>query len=333
MTLSRRRFVQGTGLVGVGLLVGCGRWPGQGAAAAPRVAQVGWLTPFSPDSAAQARNIIPFREGMQEHGWTEGGNFVIEPRFAYDRDDRLPGLAAELVRLPVDIIVTVGGTSTQAASEATIAVPIVFATGGYALDGSRWSVARPRGYENVTGITTLTAPLTAKRLQLLKETVPHIARVAVLYGEAAAFEEAQRAASTLAVELHSVRVDATSDLERALEDARAWGAEALAFESHPIFSAASRRLAEFTTEYRLPAISGLGGFAEAGGLMHYSPRTRLNFKRAAAYVDRILKGAKPADLPIEQPREFDLAINLKTAQALGLTIPPHVLLQATEIIQ
>jgi putative ABC transport system substrate-binding protein len=157
--------------------------------------------------------------------------------------------------------------------------------------------------------------------------------VAVLHGEAAAFHESQRAAEVLHVAVHPIRVTSAADLDDGLHAARHWGADGLVFESHSLFAGAGQRLADFTIEHRLPGMSGLGVFVQAGGLMHYGPRTQANFRRAASYVDRILKGARPADLPIEQPREFDFAINLRTAQTLGLTIPQHILLQATEVLQ
>jgi putative tryptophan/tyrosine transport system substrate-binding protein len=328
---SRRQVVQAAGIAGLGLLAGCGRLPWQ-TPPPPRIARIGWLS--QGQSPAQSVNLDWFRQDLGEHGWSEGRNLIIETRFAEGRDERLPTLAAELTQLPVDIIVTAGTFATVAASEATRSIPIVFATGADPVSrGLATSYPRPGG--NITGITVLTAGLSAKRLELLREAVPGAARVAVLWKQpdVDALQETQRAAEVLTVPLYAVEVHGPDDLDAALEAARLWGADALAFEPHPLFASTVQQLADFAARHRLPAISGSGPFARAGGLMNYAARIRDNYRRAAYYVDRILKGAKPADLPVEQPREFDLVINLHTAQALGLTIPHHVLLQATELIQ
>jgi putative tryptophan/tyrosine transport system substrate-binding protein len=328
--LSRRQVAQGMGTMSLGLLAACARLPWQ-TQPAMRVPRIGWLSPFSPES--DALRLEWFREGLAQHGWMEGRNIRIDVRHSEDRNEPLPALAAELVALPVDIIVTVGGFATRAASEATTTIPIVFTTGGAGPPGLGASTARPRGEGNVTGITTLTAPLSGKRLELLKNAVPQLARVAVFFGEVTAFQETERAAGVLGLELYPVQVRETSDIEGSLTAVRSWGADGLMFESHPLFIAAVGHVASFALEHRIAGMYGLSGFVDAGGLMEYAPKAKYNFNRAGAYVDHILRGAVPADLPVEQPREFEFRINLRTAHALGLTIPHHVLLQATEVIQ
>jgi putative ABC transport system substrate-binding protein len=326
--ITRRRFVRGAGVAGLGLLAGCAvvtlpTMPPR------RPAVVALLT-----ADALASRVGPdlFRAGLAEHGWAPGHNLVLAERSGDGNYERLPELAAELLAVPPDVLVTVGTPATIAARKATATVPIVFATGGDPVPvGLADSHQRPGG--NVTGFTVLSAELTAKRLKLLTEMAPRTARIAVLWREPAALPEVQRAAQARKVEIYPVEVVSHETLWRGLDAAVAWGADALQLEPQPVVGSVNANLAAFAVAQKLPAISGHGGFTGVGGLAMYSPRAQENFRRAAVYVDKILRGASPATLPIEQPREFEFAINLKTAQTLGLTIPQHILLQATEVIQ
>lgn len=193
------------------------------------------------------------------------------------------------------------------------------------------SLARPGG--NTTGVTIPREGLNAKRLQLLQEVAPGISRIAVLWIDPVAWDQSQRAASAIGVDLRSYEIQTRGDINLVLDAALGWGADAILLDSHSLFATEARRIADFAVRHQLPVMSGAGAFPKAGGLIYYGPRVLDNFARAAYYVDRVLKGTDPADLPVEQPTTFDLMINLQTAQTLGLSIPQHVLLQATEIIQ
>jgi putative ABC transport system substrate-binding protein len=328
--LTRRRFVQGTGLAGLGLLAGCGRWPGQAqpAARVPRVGLLGLRTvPTLPDA---------FRQGLRELGYVEGQNVVVEHRVADGNPERLAELAAELVRLPVDVIVAENTPAAIAARQATSTIPIVTAIGDPVGAGLAASIARPGG--NVTGLKGGPEQIAGKRLQLLTEAIPGVSRVGVVWNSGnrvkqIEWAETESAARALGVQLVSVEVRATDELERAFATVSPQTADALVVFAEELMASNAGKVVELVASTRLPAMYETRPFMDAGGLMAYGPNAPGLFRRAAYYVDRILKGASPADLPIEQPREFDFAINLKTAQALGLTIPPHVLLQATEIIQ
>lgn len=330
---SRRRFVRGASLAGLGLLAGCGRLPGpaQPPAQSPRL---GVLAVGSP--ADSAPNLDALRQGLQELGYVEGQNLAMEYRYAAGRREHLPDLAADLVRLPVDLIVT-PGAGAEAAKAASEAVPVVMATHADPV-GSRLiaSFAHPGG--NVTGLTTIALELAGKRLELLKEAVPGASRVAVIWNAGVAsmageYGETVIAAEALGVELQSVTVRQPADLDRAYEAVTAAGIDALVVLAD-VFTLANRaKIVALAAQSGLPAISGDREYASAGGLLAYGPNLLAQWHRAATYIDKILKGAKPADLPVERPREFDFVINLKTTQALGLTIPEHVLLQATEVIQ
>ena len=278
-----------------------------------------------------------FRDGLRELGYVEGQNLAIEYRDALGGSDQLREIAANLVHVPVDILVTGGGPATEAAKQATSTLPIVFTQSADPVGtGLVASLARPGG--NVTGLTNSAKDLSAKRLQLLKETVPGLSSVAVLWnptspGTVEQHAETQEAARLLGLRLLVLEVRRADDLERAFESASEHRAEALAILGDPLMTASAARLADLAAQRRLPAIYPVRVFAEEGGLMAYGSDVRDQYRRAASYVDKILKGANPADLPVEQPMRFDLVINLKTAQALGLTIPQHVLIQATEVIQ
>jgi putative ABC transport system substrate-binding protein len=330
--VSRRRFVQGAGVTGLGLLAGCGRLPFQRQPPLPaQVARIGWL---GPSSATEATRFEHVRQGLREHGWIEGHNFVLEARFAEGREEHYLALAAELVALPVDVLLTASTPAIRAAKEATSTIPIVFAAVGDPIaEGFVASYARPGG--NLTGLTIFPAVvLQGKRLELLREALPEMARVALFWTPTSApsVRAAEEAARTLGVDLQAIQVRTHDDLEGAFGAATGAGAEALLFTPDAVFTTARARIVALAAHHGRPAIYHDRVFGEVGGLMTYGPRTAYNWRRAADYVDRILKGATPADLPVEQPMLFDFVINLRTAQALGLTIPQHVLLQATEVI-
>ena len=282
--------------------------------------------------------IEVFRRGLRDLGYVEGQNLAIEFRWAHGRVDRLPELAAELARLDVDLIVVAGTTATRAVQRATRTIPIVMAAVGDPVS-SRFvgSLARPGG--NITGLTLFQNGLGQKRLALIKEAVPSATRVAVLRNPDSAADvsrvwsetEAAARALGLRLQLHDVR--GVAELGDALAAMKRQGAEALVVLPDPVFTADRGRIAELATRSQLPTIYEAREFVVAGGLMSYAPSLADQFRRAAVYVDKILKGAKAAALPVEQPTKFELVINLKTAKALGLTIPPSVLIRADEVIQ
>ncbi|MGH8695177.1 MAG: ABC transporter substrate-binding protein [Burkholderiales bacterium] len=303
---------------------------------APKVYRIGWLTPAP--SAQRDPFVGPFIEGLRERGWVEGHNFTIESRGADRKPERFPDLAADLVRVKVDVIVTAGGpASLQAARNATTTVPIVMlaASSDPIGQGLIVSFARPGG--NVTGLISLPEELAGKRLELLKETIPRLARVGVLwtssvrpYEVSKATEESARA---LKVQLFPIEVYSGDGLPGAFKSALQQRLEAISIASSPLVFQQRIRIAELAIEHRLPTISMWRYFAEAGGLLTYGPSLPDQFRRAAYYVDRILRGVKPAELPVEQPTKFELVLNVKTAKALGLTIPPSFLLRADHIVE
>ena len=279
-----------------------------------------------------------FRDGLRDLGYVEGQNLLIEYRFLDGRLEQAPGLAAELASLDVALIVTAGVEATIAAKNATATTPIVGAVLGPdpVEAGVVASLARPGG--NVTGLSAVSSETVAKLLQLLKEEFPGIRRVAVLRNpnnaaKLSEYKVAQSAAPLLGLELVSVEVRGDADFDGAFEAIVGSGADSLLVFQEPLTASNSARIAAFAARQRLPAIYQIRLFTDAGGLMSYGVDSVEQYRHAATYVDKILKGAKPADLPIEQPTKYDFVINLKTAQALGLTIPPSVLLQATEVIQ
>ncbi len=291
---------------------------------------VGYLSP-GPGYPFEA-----FREGLRELGYVEGRNIAIERRSADGKPERLQDLAADLVQLRVDVIVTATTAATQAAQRATTTIPIVFALADAPVElGLVATLAKPGG--NITGLTGLMVELTAKRLELLKQLSPRVTRVAVLWSpypfSAAVLTEVKRASRTLGLKLQEIEVRETSELDSAFVRMTAWRAEALVVLPHPMFVAQRTRLAELAVKHRLPSKYNLKAFVEVGGLMSYAPDVADMSRRAAGYVDKILKGAKPGDLPIEQPTKFELVVNLKTAKALGITIPQSILLQADEVIR
>jgi putative ABC transport system substrate-binding protein len=274
---------------------------------------------------------------LRELGYVEGQNVAYELRWADGSRDRLAAFATELVRLKVDAIVAVGPPAIQAAKEATSVVPIVMVTSGDPAGlGFVGSLARPGG--NVTGVSFLGEELTGKLLELLKQAVPRTSRVAVLWNPANGahpgyLRDAEAAARFLGVTLQPVEIRGSQEFERALGRAHREHADALLLLLDPLFTASLRLIVDFATKSRLPTIYGLRQLIDAGGLMAYGPSLAQMNRRAAGFVDRILKGARPGDLPVEQATTFELIINLKTAKALGLTIPQSVLLRADEVIQ
>ncbi len=273
--------------------------------------RIGLLSPFSPSATALWHEA--FRQGLRDLGWVEGKNISIEYRYAEGRNDRLPDLAADLVRLKVDIIVAATSTDALAARNATRAIPIVMASPADAV-GSRLveSLARPGG--NITGLSQMVPEMAGKRLELLKEIVPKLSRVAVLWnpqGRAStqSWEEIQLPARQLGVQLHSLETRGPEDFDKAFEDATRARADGLAIMPNPVFAGNLKRIADLAAKSRLPSIFHLREFTDAGGLVAYGPDRSDMFRRAATYVDKILKGTKPADLPVEQPTKFELVIN------------------------
>lgn len=306
-----------------------------GAQQPKKVARIGWLEISSPNPDA-LRLIELFREGTRDLGWVEGQNVAFEYRYADGKAERLPDLAAEFVRLKVDIIVTHSGASIRAAKESTRTIPIVMVVSGDPVrDGTVASLARPGG--NITGLTILSPELSGKRLELLKEVVPGLSRVGVLKDPKAhvsAWKEVETAARPLQLKLQPLDWRGPEDLARLFEAAKKDRAQALLTLPHPLFNRDYRTLiVELVAKNRLPAIYGGTEFSEVGGLMGYGPDISDNFRRAATFVDKILKGTKPADLPVEQPTKFELIINLKTAKQIGLTVPPNVLARADKVIK
>ena len=295
--------------------------------------QIGFLLYPSPE----ASRFEAFRQGLRALGYTEGQNIAIEQRYAHGVHDRLSGLAAELVRRKVDAIVVDGTAAAVAARAATKTTPIVFTLPADPVgSGLVASLARPGG--NVTGLSNLTAELSGKQLQLLKEAAPEASRVAIVYNPtnpamAAALSGAQAAARALAVQLKVLEVRRPNELGGAFSAMARGRAGALLAVSDPIFASQRAQLLKLAAKSRLPVMSSLREDVEAGGLISYGPNFPDQFRRAATYVDKILKGAKPADLPVEQPTRFDLRINMKTAKTLGLTFPQSILILATEVIQ
>ena len=288
-------------------------------------------------SSVQAALNAAFSDGLREWGWVEGKNVVFEPRFAENRLERLPELATDLVRLKVDVIAAAGTLAPLAAKQATSTIPIVMTAAGDPLgSGLVASLARPGG--NVTGMSLMAPDLGGKRLELLKEVVPRLARVAVLWNaanpySALVFKETQAAGRTLGIEIQSLEVRAPDDFDGAFEAARRERPDALITVEDPLTFSHRQRVADFTAEQRLPSLHGLREFAAAGGLLSYGANLVDLFRRAAGYVDKILRGVKPADLPVQQPTKFELVINLKTAKTLGLTVPLTLQASADEVIE
>jgi putative tryptophan/tyrosine transport system substrate-binding protein len=306
-----------------------------GAQQTAKFSRIGFLGASS--ASFYSVRIETFRQGLRELGYVEGKNIAIEYRFADGMNDRLPELVAELVSLKVDIIVTTPASPASAAKNVTKTIPIVFVGAGDPVGiGLVDSLARPGG--NLTGLTILNPELSGKRLELLKEASPRITRVAFLFNPSnrtsqLILEETERAAKGLGIQIQSLEVRSLNDFDGVFAAAIRKRPHALFAAAQPIISTHRARILEFVSKNRLPAIFGSTEMVEAGGLMSYSPDLSEQFRRAAVYVDKILKGAKPADLPVEQPMKFGFVINLKAAKEIGLTIPPNVLARADRVIK
>ena len=300
-----------------------------------KIPRIGYLA-TAPASAITAR-INAFRQGLRELGYVEGKNIVIEQRYAEDKLDRLSALAAELVSLKVDIIVTGGPSPTRAAKEATTTIPIVMTqVGDPVANGFVASLAQPGG--NITGLSTLAPGLSGKRLELLKETISKLSRVAVLGTStnpetAQSLEEVDLAARALKVKLQYLDILDPKDIGTAFQPAGKGRADAVLLLNSSLFSSYRTRIAELAAKSRLPGIYNQTNFVEAGGLMSYGVNRNDLDRRAATFVDKILKGRKTADLPVEQPIKFEFIINLKAAKQIGLTIPPNVLARADRVVR
>ena len=329
MTTRRRELL-------VALGAGAFAWAGAvRAQASPTVRRIGLLSRITRSVYAPSYQAFPL--ALRDLGWVEGKNISIEHRYAEGGLDRLPDLAADLVRLNVDVIVTFATSDSLAAQKATRAIPIVMvAAGDPVANGLVESLARPGG--NVTGLSQMLQALSGKRLELLKEIVPRLSRVAVLWNPQSAsatlnWNENQQPARQLGIQLHSLEVRSSDELDKAFDAATRARAGALAILPDPVISTKLERIVDFATRSRLPSIYQSSEFADAGGLVTYGPDRADLFRRAATYVDKILKGAKPGDLPVDQPNKLAMVVNLKTAKALGITIPQSVLSRADRVIE
>jgi len=323
--IERRKFLATLG--------GAAAWPlAARAQQAGKIHKVGYLSPSLPS----VYSPLLF-DDLRELGWFEGKNVTFEYRFAENRLERLPELAAELVRLNVDVIVAVGTLGPLAAKRATTTIPIVMLSAGDPLGtGLVDSLARPGG--NVTGMSLMVPDLGGKRLELLKELLPRLSRVAVLWNAAnpypaIVFKETQAAGRKLGIEVHSLEVRGPDDLDGAFAAARLQHPDALISVEDPLTFTYRKRIADFAVAEQLPSLHGFSEEVKAGALISYGANQPDLIRRAAGYVDKILKGAKPADLPVQQPTKFEMVINLKTAKALGLDLPPSLLTRADEVIE
>jgi putative ABC transport system substrate-binding protein len=328
--IDRRTFLAGTGAVLLAAPLAAE------AQQAGKVVRIGLLSYAASDSASAAR-WKAFRDGLRELGYVEGQNVIFESRWGDGQVGRLRGLAAELIDTKVDILVTATSEAALAAKQATSSIPIVTATGADPVElGLVASLARPGG--NVTGVFSMSNELAGKRLELLKQLIPRVSRVAFLRdsdnrASALNLREAESAARTLGLTVQGVGVRGPKELDAAFVAMKRARADAVIVGENTPFFADRRRIADLAVMHRLPTVAQAKEYAEAGGLVSYGPDYPDQFRRAATFVDKILKGAKPADLPVEQPTKFELVINLKTAKALGLTIPQSLLARADEIIQ
>ena len=329
MTARRRELL-------IALGAGALPWASAARAQAPAtVRRIGLLSGFSP--SVYSASYPAFQLRLRELGWVEGKNISIEYRYAEGRHDRLADLAADLVRLNVDVIVTAATSDALAAQKATRAIPIVMVAGGDPVaSGLVESLARPGG--NVTGLSQMLQELGGKRLELLKEIVAKLSRVAVLWNPQSAsatlgWKENQQPARQLGIQLYSLEVQSPDELDKAFEVAVLARAGALAVLPDPVISTNLKRIVDLAAKSRLPSIYQSSEFAEAGGLVTYGPDRADLFRRAATYVDKILKGTKPSDLSVERPTRLELVVNLKTAKALGITIPQSVLFRADRVIE
>ena len=302
-----------------------------------KVYRIGMLLPNTPAIVARNPRIQAFLQGLRELNWIEGQNVAIEWRFAEGQFQRLATLAAELATIKVDVIVTAAAPAAEAAKEATSTIPVVIIDPGDPVGtGLVLSLARPGG--NITGVTSIAPDLAAKRLALLKETVPAITSVAVLFNAAVppaeiAMMELQVAAQALSLRIQSVAIEGPIGLEKAFATITDERVNGLVVFPDPLTFSNQEAITNFALANKIPALFGAREFVAIGGLMSYGPSYAGMFRRGAYYVDRILKGANPADLPVEQPTKFELVINLKTAKALGLEVPPTLIARADEVIE
>jgi len=302
---------------------------------ATKIPRIGVLHPGTPASAPQS--VEAFRQGLREHGYEEGKNIVVEHRYTESRLERVAEIASEFVRLKVDVIVTSLDVATAAVKQQTQTIPIVMAISiDPVATGFVSSLAHPGG--NVTGLSTMSPELAAKRLELLREAVPGLSRVAIMWntnvpGNLLEYKQAGDAARSMRLQLQSAEVSSVDDFERAFSALKTGGAQALIVAGSGLTSTNARQIANLAMKHRLPSMVSSRDRVDAGGLIAYGPNLAELWRRSATYVDKILKGAKPGDLPIEQPSKFELIINVKTAKALGLTLPQSLLLRADEVIQ
>jgi len=305
--------------------------------AAGRVWRVGFLTPGFRELPGSNPGLFPLSQGLRELGYVEGRNLTLEVRYAEGRTERFPAIAAELVNLKVDVLVAASTPGALAAKQATSKIPIVMASVGEPVEVKLVeSLAHPGG--NVTGLSLIAPQLAAKRLDLLKQALPRLSRVTVLWNSAnqgmqARFHETQGAAQQLGMALHSATIQSPDDFDSLFATMIRDRPEALLVLADTVTVANRQRTVEFAARSRVPGIYETRAFVDAGGLMSYGIDVSDHYRRAASYVDKILKGAKPAELPVEQPTKFELVINLKTAKALGLTIPPSLLQRADQLIE
>ena len=329
--MHRRAFLAGTGAVLLTAPLVAHAQP------AGKATHIGFLSPSSLHDPRTQTFVEAFRQGLRDLGWVEGQNMTIEYRWAEERTERLPDLARDLARLKVDVIVASTSPAVQAAKQATKTIPIVMTNAGDAVaTGFVVSIARPEA--NITGLSMMAGELVGKQLQILKEVVPNLSRVALLWNPTNASNapqllHAQDAARTLGVRLHSLEVRGPGEIEGAFAAMTKERAGAVIVLLDSMLVANRTRIAELAARSRRPAMYGLTDHVKAGGLMAYGPNVADMHRRAATYVDKILKGSKLTDLPVEQPTKFELVVNLKTAKALGLTIPPLLLARTDEVIQ
>jgi len=333
---TRRRFLRRSiAVAGAGVLAGCGLVPSFSQPPA-KVPRVGLLVFYSNASALEPQ-VLAFLRGMQEAGYVDGQSVTFEYRFAEERPERLPVLMAELIDANVDVIWTYGTPASIAARDATRTTPIVFVGGGDPVSlGLIQSLAHPGG--NLTGATAFSTTLNRKRLEILKEVAPRTSHVALLLDATSllrttVLDETRAAGQTLGVQITPYEVRDPNECIAAFQAAKADGADGLLVQPSPILLRLRSEITDLATAGRLPGLFSDSEFAEAGGLLSYGPNAMETYHRSASNVDKILKGAKPADVPVTQPTEFLFVINLKTAQAIGLTIPQSVLQQATQLIQ
>jgi putative tryptophan/tyrosine transport system substrate-binding protein len=304
---------------------------------AGEVPRIGYINPGYPSDPIRVRRLAAFREGLRELGYVEGRNIALELRWAEGKYDRYPALAGDLVRLKVHVIVTIGGAATKAAKQVTRTIPIVMSLVTDPVEsGLVGSLARPGG--NVTGTSIMAPDLAGKQFELLKQALPEISRVALLWnpanpGGAVQLREAEAAARAAGVRLQALEARDSQEIDNAFAAMRRERAGALVVLADAILYNQRKQIADLAAKSRLPSASALREYVEAGGLIAYSADFVDLERRSATFVDKILKGAKPADLPVEQPTKFDLIVNLRTAKAFGLTIPPALLLRADQVIE